>query len=64
MLRCKIFGHTPPMYGSTVSYGKVVRHGVDGIGREHAVVYAQCDRCGEDYLIIRIHLPKVDDAAV
>jgi len=52
------------MYGSTVSYGKVVRHGVDGIGREHAVVYAQCDRCGEDYLIIRIHLPKVDDAAV
>lgn len=62
MLRCKLFGHTPPMQASTVSYGRVIGQGVDHTGCERAVVYATCDRCGEDYLAIRIHLPKVNDA--
>ena len=64
MLTCKILGHTPPMYAGTPSYGRMYRRGADGIGREHGVVYANCDRCGEEYLVIRIHIPKVKDAAV
>lgn len=64
MLLCKIFGHKPPMYGSTASYGRLVRSGRDGTGVEHATVYADCDRCQEEFMVIRIHLPKADDAKV
>lgn len=51
---CKIFGHTfrPNRYGS------VRRYAIDNIGREHATVFAECDRCDEKFDLCHIHLPE------
>ena len=63
-LLCALFGHQPPVYAKKgwyspgEEYGKVLRDGFDGIGREHALVQAECARCGENFIVARIHLPK------
>ena len=63
-LLCKMVGHQPPVYAPKgwyspgEEYGRVVRGVVDGIGREHAHVEAQCARCGEKFTVARIHLEK------
>jgi hypothetical protein len=58
-LLCKIFGHTPPRYYGEIHYGQVVRGGTDGCGTEHAHVEAECERCRQRYLVIKIHLPPL-----
>ena len=50
-LICKLLGHKPPVH-----YGKVIPSVVDGIGREHAFVEAECPRCGKRYHVVDIHL--------
>lgn len=56
-LLCKLLGHQPPHYFGNVHYGRVIRGGIDGLGVEHASVEAECERCGQRYQIIKIHLP-------
>lgn len=56
-LLCKLFGHNPPRYFDDMAYGEVIKCGLDGVGTEHAYVRGQCERCDEDWDIVRIHLP-------
>lgn len=60
-LLCWMFGHQPPCYteGSGGDYGqsRVRREGIDGCGREHARIEAECPRCNERYQVMRIHVP-------
>ena len=60
-LLCSLFGHRPELgYNDREGerYLRVIRRGVDGIGREHAAIYATCRRCGREYKIGNIHVPK------
>lgn len=58
-LWCRLFGHTLPKgYGRSPPYLDITRHGVDGIGREHASLYAKCRHCDQSYHVASVHLPK------
>lgn len=57
---CRVVGHKPPRYGNDAAYGRLILGGVDGIGRCHAHVEAECDRCGERFVVIRVHMPETD----
>ncbi len=65
-LFCYLFGHQPPVYARKgwyspgQEYGKVVKDAIDGIGRRHAKVEAECARCGENFIVARIHLPETN----
>lgn len=60
---CSLFGHQPPVYARKgwyspgEEYGKVILGPVDGIGRKHAQVEAECARCQTKFIVARIHLP-------
>ena len=57
---CKLFGHVPE-YG----YGRSKGHGyfrisgtqTDGVGRIHAALTTECERCGKRYQVGMLHLP-------
>ena len=60
---CKLFGHKPPVYAKKGWYSPGEQYGyidknivIDGIGRRHAEVYAECARCGKDFMLVRVHL--------
>lgn len=61
---CKVLGHKPPVYREKgwwspgEEYGCVVVGATDGTGRTHAKIYGECARCGTEFLVCRIHLPK------
>lgn len=61
---CKLVGHKPPVYAKKgwfspgEQYGKVVLTGQDGIGRTHARVTAECARCGSNFTVALIHVPR------
>lgn len=63
-LLCTLFGHQPPIYAKKgwyspgQEYGKVVKGCTDGIGQEHGHVEAACARCGDNFIIARIHIPE------
>lgn len=65
-LLCRLVGHKPPVYARKgwyspgEEYGKVVRGACDGIGREHGYVEAECARCGERFIVVRIHIPATN----
>lgn len=60
---CAVFGHKPPVYAAKgwwspgEEYGRVKVGAVDGIGRVHAKVVADCARCGTEFCVARIHVP-------
>lgn len=56
---CKLGGHKSleHVYGGA-EYMRVVPFAVDGIGREHATLYAQCPRCNQEYDAGKIHIPR------
>jgi len=64
---CTLFGHKPPVYAAKgwyspgEQYGKVVLGALDGIGRQHACVEAECARCGDTFTVARIHVPKLKE---
>lgn len=64
---CKLFGHKPPVYAKKgwyspgQEYAKVEPCGIDGIGREHAYITAECARCYINFKLCRIHIPKEDE---
>jgi uncharacterized C2H2 Zn-finger protein len=33
----------------------------DGIGRLHAEVFSECPRCGNEFRLCRIHVPRVGE---
>jgi hypothetical protein len=61
---CKLFGHQPPVYAEKgwyspgEEYGKLVPSAVDGMGTCHAKVKAECARCGKEFIVAMVHLPK------
>lgn len=57
-LRCKILGHkpTPPGWWGDIPYGHLEGMAPDNVGRIHAEVRQECCRCGEFYLVARLHL--------
>jgi hypothetical protein len=61
---CWLFGHRPAFGYSRVEgsgYMKINLMGKDGIGRLHASINSECERCGENYRVGYIHVPRVDD---
>ena len=62
-LLCAIFGHKPPVYAEKgwwspgEEYGRVQMETTDGIGRNHAKIYAECPRCAAEFCVARIHVP-------
>jgi hypothetical protein len=56
---CTLFGHKSleGVY-SGAEYMRVLPTTIDGIGREHADLYARCPRCGCSYRAGRIHRPN------
>ena len=56
---CRFFGHRPRENDySGGEYMRALPGAIDGIGREHATLYATCPRCGVSYRAGQIHLPK------
>ena len=56
---CKRLGHKPRkgcMGG--LPYFRVLYQGTDGLGTDHAALMATCERCGKEFAIGMIHLPK------
>jgi hypothetical protein len=54
---CRLFGHKRNIgwYGDGL-YGDIQLWGIDGVGRAHASIVAECDRCGETYTLARLHV--------
>lgn len=62
---CKLFGHRPgegyykdDEDGNCSSYFTIKMTQTDGIGRVHAYLHTTCRRCGQDYQVGMLHLPK------
>lgn len=54
---CKLFGHKSREHDySGGEYMRMGRGAIDGIGREHATLYAHCPRCEKKYRAGQIHL--------
>ena len=54
---CKLFGHKSSEHDySGGEYMRLARGAIDGIGREHATLYARCPRCEKKYRAGQIHL--------
>lgn len=64
---CRMVGHKPPVYAKSgwyspgEQYGEVNVLGEDGIGRVHAFVKGKCTRCGDTFVVVRIHVPKLKE---
>jgi hypothetical protein len=62
---CKMFGHKSPRYAKKgwwspgEEYGRVRVGATDGTGRTHGIVVGDCARCGAEFNVVRIHIPKV-----
>jgi len=55
---CKLRGHlfpTDSQWGKP--YLKIEATSMDGIGRIHAYLTTECDRCGAEYHVANVHLP-------
>ncbi len=57
-LRCRIFGHKtiPPGWWGDIPYVDIKQGATDHIGRIHGRLYHECHRCGQRYMVGRIHL--------
>lgn len=56
---CALLGHKPVKgWCGGPPYAELRRTAVDGIDREHAFLYVECARCGEEFNICNVHLPK------
>lgn len=61
---CTLFGHKPPVYAKKGWYSPGEEYGtirlgvIDGLGTQHAMVEAECARCGQRFIVARVHLPK------
>lgn len=61
-LLCEILGHKLPKgYANGRPYLTIKTVLTDGIGRQHAFLYARCDRCDEEYHVASIHLPEGEE---
>lgn len=60
-LLCRWFGHQPPVYAAKgwyspgEEYARVLPGGEDGMGIRHDRVESECPRCGEKFILCRIH---------
>lgn len=58
---CKLFGHKPHSgYAGGGQYFRASSGAVDGIGREHWRLYAECERCEKQYHIGNVRGPLRD----
>lgn len=58
---CAVTGHKSPTFEGQAAYGTLVEAGTDGIGRKHGYAKAVCARCGEEFIVIKVHLPRHKD---
>jgi hypothetical protein len=61
-LLCWLFGHVPAYgYGDAPGRGYFDVHVsvVDGVGRQHATLHCECERCGTNYQVGMIHVPTL-----
>ena len=62
-LLCKWFGHMLPCYRQEgwyspgEMYGQMIGGNVDGIQRVHVDLWAECDRCGDKFQVMKAHVP-------
>jgi hypothetical protein len=60
---CSLDGHKPSVYAEKgwyspgEEYGHVKNFQIDGINRVHLEVFAECARCGEQFRVVRVHVP-------
>jgi hypothetical protein len=62
-LICRIFGHRPAFgYGHCEGEGyfTVRLCEVDGMGVQHATLHRDCQRCGKNYQVGRIAVPRLE----
>ncbi len=60
-LICSLFGHRPAFgYGHVEGGGYFIvkKTVIDGMGVQHARLFCNCERCGKNYQVGMIHLPK------
>jgi hypothetical protein len=60
-LLCKMFGHRPAFgyaHREGEGYFRVRIGPTDGMGVVHADLLCDCERCGTNYRVGKIHLPK------
>lgn len=55
VFRCTFFGHRADPW----KYGKLREGPVDGIGRIHGDVTAECERCGAKFDVCKVHIPSI-----
>ena len=58
---CKLFGHRPQFgWGNSEGHGyfRVVNYHSDGINTHHAYLICDCERCGVNYQVGKIHIPQ------
>ncbi len=61
-LLCLLFGHKSRENDfSGGEYMRIRNRLIDGIGREHATLHANCPRCGNQYRAGMIHLPTLQE---
>lgn len=46
-------GHPPYLKLRTITY--------DGIGHAHGILFAECERCGQEYLAAYVHIRELND---
>jgi hypothetical protein len=60
---CFMFGHRPRFgycHEEGAGYFRVELCEVDGTGTQHASLYCDCERCGVNYHVGRIHVPPIE----
>lgn len=61
---CSLFGHRPAFgYGRSEGYGYFTQlfDGTDGINRTHVKLRCDCERCGVNYQVGKIHLMSKEE---
>jgi len=55
---CERFGHVMPRGCGGAPYLRIKNIATDAAGMEHAYLYTTCDRCGVEWNVANIHLPR------
>lgn len=56
---CRASGHKPhrDRWGGP-AYGVIRVTTTDGMGTTHSDILIECDRCGEKFVVCKVHMPK------
>ena len=55
-IKCRLFGHKlSPGYAGHPPYLRPMSYALDGLNTLHWSLYGACERCGEEYVLARLH---------